>query len=331
MLLREDTIMFSKKQTGFTLIELMVSLVIGLFLLAGVFTIYLSSVKTKSVVDDEVEMMRNAQFALETLAFDLRHAGSYGLRNFEDKIKLMDEETLSGEAGECGTDWAINIDRAVYAADDATDYAGTCMQNWSQGDTLEFRYATPLPIGTLEENLQPNAIYLKAIPKYAYMFLGDTPPPSFPFIKDDGSEKDNIRYFLWQSRAYYVADFTDEAGDGIPSLRLLALEPGPNVTDSILLRGVEDVQIKFGLDTPLAGNSQGNASANMYVNPDSVGNRWNQVIAARIWVVVRSEKETDELVNNPAYEVAGSFVTPTDKYRRIVVSTTVRLRNLNTF
>jgi len=330
MQIQEETIMFSKKQNGFTLIELMVSMVIGLFLLAGVFTIYLSSVKTKSVVENEVEMMRDAQFALETLAYDLRHAGSYGLRSYEDKIKLMNEESLGAITNECEANWVVNINRAIYAVDENTDYSVGCMANWSVGDTLEFRYATPLPIGTLEEDLQANTIYLKAIPEYSYMFQGDTPPPTRPFSKDDGSDKDNIRYFVWQSRAYYVANFTDEAGDGIPSLRLLTLEPGPDVTDSILLRGVEDIQIKFGLDTPLVGESQGDASVNMYVNPNSVGNRWNQVIAARIWVVMRSEKEVDEVNAAGTYEVAGVVKVNGDKYRRIVVSTTVRIRNLNT-
>lgn len=330
MLIREETMMFSKKQSGFTLIELMVSMVIGLFLLAGVFTIYLSSVKTKSVVDDEVALMRDAQFALETLAYDLRHAGSYGLRNYEDKFNVRNKEALSGEAAECGADWAININRAVYAVDNNTDYAADCMANWSTGDTIEFRYAAPLPIGTLEENLQANVIYLKAIPEFTYMFLGDTPPPTRPFSKDDGSDKDNIRYFVWQSRAYYVANFTDEAGDGIPSLRLLTLEPGPNVTDSLLLKGVEDVQIKFGLDSPLAGDEQGDTSVDMYVNPDVVGTRWNQVIAARIWVVMRSDKEIEEMADNVTYEVAGAPRIYGGKYRRIIVSTTVRIRNLNT-
>jgi len=325
--------MFSKKQNGFTLVELMVSLVIGLFLLAGVFTIYLSSVKTKNVVDNEVEMMRDAQFALETLAFDLRHAGSYGLRNYENKVKVRDEELLGAITDECAANWVVNIDRAIFAVEDGTDFKPGCMADWAKGDTLEFRYATPLPIGTVEDDLQANAIYLKAIPEFSYMFQGDAPPDTRDFSKEDGSDKDNIRYFVWQSRAYYVADFTDESGDGVPSLRLLMLVPGqagPEVTDSILLRGVEDVQIKFGLDTPLAGDVQGDASVDMYVNPGEVGNRWNQVIAARIWVVVRSEKELEVAAVSPAFEVAGAIITPTDKYRRIVVSTTVRIRNLNT-
>ena len=333
MHLKEEKIMLFKQQSGFTLIEMLVSMVIGLFLLGGVFTIYLSSVRTGQVVDNEVQLMRDAQFALETIAFDLRHAGNYGHANHEGQESVRDEEKHTVATGQCNgnaSGWIVNLNRPVFAVEDGTDYISDCMNKWSQGDTLELRYASPLPTNTLESDLDADTLYLKSIPDYSHMFQGDTPPPTRTFQEEDGSTKANIRYFVWNARAYYIANFTDQAGDGVPSLRLLTLEPGPNVNDTILLRGVEDFQVKLGLDTPSAGNESGNESADTYVNPGDVGNRWNMVMSARIWLVLRSEKELEETDLDPSYEVAGVTKTSTDKYRRLVVSTTIRLRNVNT-
>jgi len=333
MSLREERIMLSKQQNGFTLIELMVSMVIGLFLLAGVFTIYLSSSETSRVVENEVKMMGDARFAIETIAYDLRHAGGYGHHNHEAQSKVFDEELFESVTGQCGgggSKWVVDLNRPVYGVDDGTDYLTSCMDNWAQGDSLEVRYASAMPAGTLETDLAANMIYLKSIPGLAHMFVGDTPPDTLPFQKSDGSDKPNIRYYIWKSRGYYIADYTDKVGDGMPSLRLVALEPGPVVTDSVLLRGVEEFQIQFGLDTPLAGKQQGDESVNSYVNAANVGSRWNHVIAARIWLVLRSEDTVEEVDPTSVYTVAGVNKVNGDKYKRTVVSTSIRLRNVNT-
>jgi len=325
--------MLRKQQNGFTLIELMVSMVIGLFLLAGVFTIYLSSQQTAKVVEYEVKMMGDARFAIESIAYDLRHAGGFGHHNHENKIKVLDEELFEAVSGQCAggaSGWVVNLDRPIYAVDDGTDYLTSCMDNWKQGDSLEVRYAGAMPLGTVESGLSSNMIYLKSIPDFTHMFKGGSPPPPHLYQKDDGTAKDNIRYFVWNSRGYYIANYTDKVGDGMPSLRLVTLEPGPVVTDSVLLRGVEDFQIQFGLDTPPVGMEHGDESADTYVNPKDVGTRWNQVIAARIWLVLRSEDTIEEVDPNSKYTIAGVIKTNGDKFKRTVVSTSIRLRNINT-
>lgn len=326
---REEVIMLNKQQNGFTLVELMVSMVIGLFLLTGVFTIYLNSRDSQRVVEEEVRMMDNARFALDTIAYDLRHAGAYGHRNHEDLGKVRDLTTFSTVTGQCGgagSGWVVDVEKPVYAVDLGTDYLADCMTGWDQGDTIEVRYATALPLNTVEANLISDALYLKSIGEYSHLFKGDTPPDAYLF---DG--KPDIRYFLWQARGYYISNFTDQVGDGVPSLRLVSLEPGPVVNDSILLRGVEDIEIQLGLDTPtVAGTTQGDGSADSYIHPLVTFDKWNQVISARVWLVLRSEKQYEDINPLQSYQVAGAGRVYNDQFKRIVVSTSVRLRNMNT-
>lgn len=328
MNLREEKIMQNKHQNGFTLVELMVSVLIGLFLLAGVFTIYLNSRDSQRVVDEEVRMMDNARFALETIAYDLRHAGAYGHHNHEGQANIFDEETFTTVTNQCGgtaSNWVIDINRPVFAVNDGTDFLADCMSDWDQGDSLEVRYGVALPTTTPVTGLISNALYLQSVANYAYMFRGDTPPSATKF-----AGKPNNRFFLWQSRGYYISDHTDQAGDGIPSLRLVSLAPGPIVENSVLLRGVEDLQVKVGLDIPLLGQTQGDESADAYKNPNDAAVNWNQAISMRVWLVVRSEQQFPDINPNSTYEVAGVVKTNGDRFKRIVVSTSVRLRNANT-
>ena len=323
--------MLNRQQKGFTLIELMVSIVIGLFLLAGVLTIYINSRASQRVVDEEVRMMDDARFALETMAYDLRHAGLFGQLNHELKDKVYDRDTFLTVTDQCGgggSGWVVDLEKPVFAVNDDTDYLASCMADWAQGDTIEVRYATIMPAGTLVANLISNALYLKSTTEYAYFFRGDT-PVSKTVVEDPANPDPNTRYFQWQSRGYYISNFTDQPGDGVPSLRLVSVEPGPAVTNTVLLKGVEDIQIQFGLDQPLPGKSQGDESADSYVHPD-INTKWNQAIAARVWLVMRSERPFSDINTPTSFEVAGVNRVYNDRFKRIVVSTSVRLRNLNT-
>lgn len=62
-------------QQGVTLIELMVAMTIGLFLTAGVISLYLGMSNTFRATQGQSEVSENGRFALEMIAQDVRHAG----------------------------------------------------------------------------------------------------------------------------------------------------------------------------------------------------------------------------------------------------------------
>lgn len=69
------------RQQGFSLVELMISLVLGLLLSAGVVTVFLSSKKTYQTQDAVSQIQENARFAEEFIARDTRMAGYSGCSN----------------------------------------------------------------------------------------------------------------------------------------------------------------------------------------------------------------------------------------------------------
>lgn len=66
---------------GFSLIEMMVSMVLGLFLLGGLITVYINSKGSDKVRAEITEMESNARLALNALRLNLQHAGYKSIEN----------------------------------------------------------------------------------------------------------------------------------------------------------------------------------------------------------------------------------------------------------
>ena len=101
-----------------------------------------------------------------------------------------------------------------------------------------------------------------------------------------------------------------------------AASPAGAISDEEIVSGVEDMQVRFGVD------SDGDASLDQYVNPGAVP-AGARVVAATVWLRIRSEERDAGHVDDRAYQYAdmASAWTPGDAYRRIVVSKTMHLRN----
>lgn len=68
----------SRKNRGFSIIELMVAVAISMILMAGVLSIFISNKQTFEISDDLSRLQENARFAVEFIARDVRMAGYFG-------------------------------------------------------------------------------------------------------------------------------------------------------------------------------------------------------------------------------------------------------------
>jgi type IV pilus assembly protein PilW len=150
-------------------------------------------------------------------------------------------------------------------------------------------------------------------------------------------------------RTYYVANNSDPSFIGTPSLRVKTLtqgDTGPEFVDEEVMRGVEDLQVQFGIDT---GDYDGNGVidagldedgngipdapngiATRYVNPNAVPAGF-QIVSVRLWVMVRAEQEEQGFVDTKTYNYGDRVnVRPADKFRRVLFSRTIQLRNART-
>lgn len=79
-------------QTGVSLVEVMVAMVIGLVLTAGVIQLFIGSKQTYRFQDAVSRVQENARFAIDALNFDIRMAGNLGCTSFVQNFN----NTLNG-------------------------------------------------------------------------------------------------------------------------------------------------------------------------------------------------------------------------------------------
>ncbi len=341
---------------GFSLIELMVAMVVGLIIISGVFSLHSTTRKTQQANEAQMDMVADARFAIELIAHDLRHAGMWGATNRDGLIECKSTDapcvpTAAGDtpppavANDCATAgnpvWAYNLRLPVFAIDGAdpnpNPYAASCLQNEAKlanTDILEIRYADGNPVANLLDaggnpvldasgnpvaNLLAGQMYVRSNFINGRIFFG-APAPLLS-ANDTAATTNN---HTLNAFAYYISNFTDTAGDGIPSLRRVALVNGPTLQNQLLVSGVSDLQVQFGEDL---NNDQ---VVDLYVNPNDVTD-WTQVYAAKIWLVMRSDRQHRGINTAKTFRIAGApaeTLGGQDDFRFFMVSSVVDLRNL---
>lgn len=311
--------------SGFSLIELMVALVITLILIAGIGQIFLSSKKSFTIQNDLGRQQENGRYVLDTLAQDLRRAGYLGgALKIEKATWSLSVSTGTDTCATGSTDWGRMLNRPIYGFNDtATGY--TCITNYLKGDVLVVRYAAPWEIGGVTSpSIVTNRLYLRANPiepKTARLFRGGTQPSQQPNDRDS----EVVAY------AYYISNSIQTCsnnGANVPSLFRVKLDDsGQPASPEEIASGIEQLQVQYGVDTT------GDLSVDQYLDADALNTdtttpNWDQVVAARIWVLTRSECPETGYTNTNSYDMGDvSYPSSTDRYRRQLYQTTVKLRN----
>ena len=340
-------------QTGFTLVELLLAMLIGVLIMGGAMKLFITTRDTQRSSEDAIRLISDARFVMETMAFDLRHAGIWGGMNETKMIACKKSSDLvcpgaevtelAAVTDDCvlGGLWYIDLDIPVKGFDANNPYVGTCAtQGYQPGtDTLELRYADTLPIPSAGPNkIATGVAYVRSNIRNGMLFVGDYPAASLYKWIDVPLDSVTKNYPL-RSMFYYVSDYTyvDANGnpkaivaDRIPSLHRVELRQGPKMVDDVLIPGVEDFQLEYGLDTT------GDLQVNTYVSAANVidttlGTNWQngRVVAVKIWLLMRTEKnERSDVSGTQTFALAGNDpVNYTDNVRRFLIKGVVRMRN----
>jgi type IV pilus assembly protein PilW len=327
--------MKAHKQQGMTLIELMVALAIGAFLMIGAITVFMQSRTTFRLTESVSRLQENARFALDVLEPDIRMAQYWGLTTNTTAIANRARPTAANGIGvdTCGTNFLINLDQHVAGSNNSYNFAcaGTAPVE-TNADTLVVRHAmedvAPLP-------LTANTVYIQTvrggiIPPM--IFIGTAIPGGFNAATSATHRLSVNGYYV--SRTSSVSTAAPNA-NVVPSLRVWNLLATGAMQNDEVIAGVEDLQVQFGIDTDVP-DTDDRGSIDRYVNPNdplidptNAGFNPNAVIlAVRVWVRVRAERPEVGFVDTATYVYADQNVGPfNDNFRRIVASKTIYLRN----
>lgn len=313
---------------GMTLIELMVALAIGSFLLLGAVTVFVQSQAAFRLNEASARLQENARFALGAIEPDIRMAYYFGLTTRPDRIRgraTADDPVAFAGGGDCGRNWSVNLDAAIDGTNNV--YAWTCTPYAGAGampgsDTLIVRRVEEAPSAPA-----PNRLHVQSARfQEGQLFVGADVP--------EGYSSETSETYRLVVNGYYVSPTSSlsTADNPVPSLRVKTLIDGPRIEDREVLPGVEDMQIQFGIDTDPPGTS-GRGAIDRYVNPgdpllDPSTYPDVRVLAVRIWLRIRSERPERDFTDASSYAYADrNDDPPNDGYRRLVVSKTIYLRN----
>lgn len=349
---------FSARNHGYSMVELMVALTIGLIILGAVSTLFVGSKKGYTTQDRLARLQENARFAMQFIIRDMRLAGYYGCVNDINDQTL--NNTLSGASGFnynasspiegfdsstatwypsgatttpsgkiSGTDMMMirmadpsaTIGLSGEMPNDSAEIKVSSVSGFNEGDVIVISDCSSADIMQIT-GVQTAASKLQHAPGGA----DTTKNPPWPgnstqkLSKAYGTSGSKVMKFI--SRQYYIGT----GASGNPAL-FRADNAGSGVE---LVDGIERLEFLFGKDT------DSDRTPNIYLKAGATGLQsttdWSSVVSVRIGILARTLTQEDTDINNDSYDVDGDgtndFTAPGDRHKRRAFTATVHLRNL---
>ena len=322
---------------GFSLIELMVAVTLGLLLILALASLLAQQSRARAELDKSAAQVENGRYALSLLQSDIQLAGFYG--QFAGSIAVPGSLPDPCET----TDIAV-IDESLALPLQGYNNAGSvpsplsgCLADSDHVAGTDIlvvrRLATELPSA-----FDAGRVYVQTTPDARVTDLGENSATSFTLLKKDGTTLADSRALI--ERIYFVSPCdvfepgqstctaNADGGNPIPTLKRLELSASGGATAFVLTplaEGVEDMQLDYGVDSEGAGGP----SSPFIESPTLV--QWPDVVAVNISLLVRNPAETIGYQDTKTYNLglAGSVGPFEDRYKRHVYSSGVRVINVS--
>ena len=309
----------ARRGGGFTLIEMMISITVGLGILAGLVGVLAANSGNSRTNDRTAELMTNGRYALNSMKQELREAGFRGYTwaepNAPSAVAVTNECRDGGAAGS----FVTNIRQGVWGANNANPFTANCIPvaNYATGnDIMVVRRLAVIPTTTLVAN----TVYFHSAYEQGQAFQGTT-APTF------GGPPIPLASFALQSFVYYISPFTVSATETplVPALYRVALLPDGTMARELVASGIERMQVQYGQLTTAPTTQYVDALAGAATA--TAATDWEQVNSVRIWLLARNATAEPGYVNSTTYPMGDRPFTAGDGFRRQLFTTVVQLRN----
>ncbi|MFA5825055.1 MAG: PilW family protein [Gallionellaceae bacterium] len=312
---------FRAEMSGFSMVEMMISITIGLMIVAALVGVLTSSSGSTKTNDRTAELQSNGRYALDHLKRELRQAGYRGYTPKAPESGSWTTPTITGECGTAGR-FVKNIRQAVWGKNDSNPFAASCIPSASylQGDVLVIRRADDTP--TLAATAAASTLYLSS----SYANLNVLQGSALPTAVVTGTE-----HFELHEYVYYISPFTNSATENplVPALYRVALQSNGTMTRELVVSGIEHMQFEYGM-TNTDGTTQYFTAANIGATTDhsaTGATNWDKISSVRIWLLARNAKAETGYNNTQIYQLSAFPYQVDDNFRRQVFTTVVQLRN----
>lgn len=357
----------SERCYGFSLVELMVSLAISLFLILGIFQIYISANNTDRTGQALAKVQGNGRFALSYLMRDLRLTGYQGCIDLDTmavSVVAKDDDInvdiipLQGFVVDASGNWSP----AKPAEDDELDIDGAPA---NASDVIYIQHASPiftevtcpgdvcakgsaLPIDDLDDDISKGDMVIVTDCDSADMFRVTNDPtsqsPGNYSLAHSGSAwnktsdlsidyeetvSKQVRVMTFKANAYYVKDTGRDSSSGDDIFALFRYDRQKKAEFEIV-EGIERLKVLYGEEL-----SSGNLR---FVSADDANLDMDNVKAIRISVLAVSNERVKKFDDKVNYNLVGTTVQPStvsgaaityaqDRRLRRAFTATIQLRN----
>jgi type IV pilus assembly protein PilW len=343
---------FKSHQTGFTLVELMIAMLLGAFLIGGILQIFIGSRQTYRMQENLSRLQENGRFAMDFITRDNRMMGFQGCASRSIVPNVIININPNSNPNPVPVTLAGSLSTPLIGSDNVTTNNwnasacdGTCVAGT---DAITYHFGGSCGgyltgnLATNNANIQIPAANSCNINMYDVLMLSDCSSTDI-FIATSApstiSGVQSIAHTMNQNTAVnlsklYGSDaevlvfrsysfFIRNNASGEPGLWRLDNSKAASSTNPVeLVEGIEDMQILYGADT----DTTPDGTANYYVPAGTAGLDMNEVVSIRVSVLVRSMN--DNLAAKPLkYTYNGAEVTPKDRRIRRVFTSTIALRN----
>lgn len=256
---------------GFGLVELMVSIVIGLILIAALVALFLGTTRNNREMATANSMIENGRFAIQLLESDIVHAGYWGTY-----VPQFDDATVEGVPLDVPTavpDPCLAYDPANWNAAYVTNLLGIPLQAYEEDgavcagvaptadlqpatDMLVVRHAGTCVAGEAGcEAFTANRLYIQGSlctdDLVTYVF-GQAGVTTFDLRRITCTATPIAERRRFVSNIYYVRDFAVAAGDDIPTLMRSTFDLSGTTPAHVaavpLVEGIDAFRVEFGVD-----------------------------------------------------------------------------------
>jgi len=307
-------------QRGFSLIELMIALTIGMLIMAALGALLLSITRNNSELAKANAQIENGRFAIQLLQSDLVHAGFWGELRPGVPAAIPDPclAVASWDAA-----YKANMLGVPVTGYSSSTVPGTCTTvtgAQTNSDVLVVRHANTCVTGSGCEgdttanpddgpHIQVSRCTTSAPPEAAYVI----DPTTSPLKNKDCTTTADRRKVV--SNIYFVSGNT---------LMRSALVDGVYATQP-LIDGIEALRFEYGIDSTGDGSPDGSY---LSAPPTTLADLRN-IVAVKVHVLARNLEATPGYKDTKAYQLgnAATISAANDGFKRHVFSTTVRLVN----
>lgn len=315
-------------QKGFTLVELLISLALGVIISFAAIELYVESKRSYMQDEEMARLQENARFSVDYLKRELTLSGFFG--GINDTSSLAPQPVTSDCSGAA---WALDVTTPFELVNDnnGTSLSTVNGTTWScitPGDVVAgtdlFSVKRTSDSPTLRngeltgDGEDLNQWYFKT---FDYSDL------SWTYLNANISSHEKTsgstyNYWEYYAKIFYIRSYAVTEDDGIPTLCVNTLT-GSAMTNQCLVEGVQDIQIELGIDADNDGVVEQYKNAPAAVD-------FGNARSVRLYMLVRSVNPIPGYKNEKTYRLGQKDIAAfNDAFVRKVISTTIKLRNVS--